>query len=402
MKIRLIAVILVSAVLLPILTGCWNRMELNEIGIAIGLGIDKKKNGQYGVSVQVVDPSEAAEGKGSSGRAPVTMFEAEDRTIIGALRKMTTMSPRRIYFSHLRILVLGEALARSGIGDIMDFLFRSQELRPDYYVIIARDATAQDTLKVLTPLNKLPADSLFSSLLLSERLWAPTSAITTNMLLRTLLNPGKELILTGVRIHKGGDIPSDSLDNVKQILSPSYLQFSGLSIFKGDKLVGWLNEKNSKGYNFVADKVRTTIGDIRCPDGGTMALELVRTHSRMKTGMKDGQPYGSVLVEAEAAIPEAECSLDLSKQQNIEKIQREAEHRMVEGISDTISLAQNTYKSDIFGFGYAFHRSNRREWSKLKHDWNEHFSGMPIEIKANIKIRGIGTMANTFKFRSNE
>jgi spore germination protein KC len=397
---RIIAVVCIGSLLSLTMSGCWSRMELNELGIVIGLGIDKKKDGHFGVSVQVVDPSEVAEGQGGSGRTPVTMFEAEDNTIIGALRKMTTVSPRRIYFSHLRILVLGEELARSGIGDIMDFLYRSQELRPDYYVIVAKDATAREALKVLTPLNKLPADYMYSSLHISERLWAPTSTTTTNLLLRTLLNPGKELLLTGVRLHERNDILPDSLDNVEQIATPNYLKFSGLAIFKEDKLVGWLNESNSKGYNFVVDKVRTTIGDMDCPNGGTMALEVIRTESRMQSGMKDGRPYGSIKVASEAIIPEAECSLDFSKQQTIKAIELEAEHRMVENMMQTIHLAQKTYRSDIFGFGYAFHRSNRREWSKLKGDWNEQFAAMPITITADIKVRGVGTMANTFKFRS--
>lgn len=40
-------------------TGCWNRRELNELAIAVGMGIDKSGD-QYEVSVQVVEPSEVA------------------------------------------------------------------------------------------------------------------------------------------------------------------------------------------------------------------------------------------------------------------------------------------------------------------------------------------------------
>ena len=45
------------------LTGCWNRMELNELAIAVGLAIDKVKENEYMVSVQVVDPSEVLQSR---------------------------------------------------------------------------------------------------------------------------------------------------------------------------------------------------------------------------------------------------------------------------------------------------------------------------------------------------
>ncbi len=48
--------------LVLLLTGCWNRRELNELAIAVGMGIDKHGD-QFRVSVQVVDPGEAASKK---------------------------------------------------------------------------------------------------------------------------------------------------------------------------------------------------------------------------------------------------------------------------------------------------------------------------------------------------
>lgn len=393
-SIRSVAALLMLSLASLILSGCWSRTELNELGIAIGLGIDKKGS-SYQVSVQVVDPSEVAQDKASGDRTPVTMFQASGRTVIEALRKMTSMSPRRIYFSHLRILVLGEDMARSGISGVMDFIFRSQELRPDYYVVIAKKMLASDTLQVLTPLNKLPADSLYSSLHLAEQLWAPISAVSTNMLIKDLLNPGKELLLTGIELM-GDRENSDSMNNVKKIDTPSYLKYSGLAVFQNDKLVGWLNETQSRGYNYVVGKVVTTIGSVPC-DSGSGALEIVRTETKMKTWVKEGQPYAKLQVQSEASIPEAECSLDFTKQATIYKLEKLAEKRVKSIINTAIQVAQKEYKTDIFGFGNSIHRSDKKAWNKMKSEWNTYFASMPIEIDVDIKIRGIGTMNSTYR-----
>jgi spore germination protein KC len=78
-----------------LLTGCWNRKELNELAIAVGLGIDKQGD-QFRVSVQVVDPGEVSTQKGAGGRAPATLYTSEADTIFEAVRKITTLSPRKI------------------------------------------------------------------------------------------------------------------------------------------------------------------------------------------------------------------------------------------------------------------------------------------------------------------
>ncbi|WMT41390.1 hypothetical protein RE628_02140 [Paenibacillus sp. D2_2] len=52
-----------------LLTGCWNRRELNELAIAVGLGLDKDGD-KYQVSIQVVNPSEVSNGKGGPKPQP--------------------------------------------------------------------------------------------------------------------------------------------------------------------------------------------------------------------------------------------------------------------------------------------------------------------------------------------
>lgn len=63
---RCLRLILSFALLLPLLTGCWDRQELNELGIMLGLGVDKDGD-MIKVSAQVVVPNEvsskAGEGK---------------------------------------------------------------------------------------------------------------------------------------------------------------------------------------------------------------------------------------------------------------------------------------------------------------------------------------------------
>ena len=99
---------------LSVLTGCWSKRELNELAICVGLGIDKAEDGYY-VTVQIINPGELS-GKNRSGRSEVITSRVKGETIFEALRKLSTVSPRKIYMSHLHQVVFGEELAREGIS----------------------------------------------------------------------------------------------------------------------------------------------------------------------------------------------------------------------------------------------------------------------------------------------
>lgn len=158
---RNICIVLEFFLLINLLTGCWSSKELNEIAILTGLGIDKTENG-YRLSAQVINPGEIA-GKNSSGRTEVVRYMKSGATIHEAFRKLTTDVPRILYLSHLRIVLFGEDMAREGIGKALDFLSRDHEMRSDFFLSVAKGATAADILNVTTHEERIPANKLYTA-----------------------------------------------------------------------------------------------------------------------------------------------------------------------------------------------------------------------------------------------
>lgn len=130
---RRLALCLIIGMLIPLLAGCWDRNELNEISLVVGLGLDKVDD-KYKVSVQLVNPSRVAPKAGvSSNASPVVTFEESGKTLPEALRRMEVQVPRKLYFAHLRMIVLGEELAKSGISKPLDFISRNPQMRTDFF-----------------------------------------------------------------------------------------------------------------------------------------------------------------------------------------------------------------------------------------------------------------------------
>ncbi|MGG3888865.1 Ger(x)C family spore germination protein [Metabacillus fastidiosus] len=388
---RKIVIFAIFIILLVLLAGCWNRREMNELAIAVGLGIDRQDD-QYLVTVQIVNPGEIAAQKGGGRATPVLIYQETGDTVMEAFRRLTTVAPRKIYTAHLRMVIIGEKLAEEGFGETLDLLSRSREMRTDYYIAVAKDLKAENVLKVLTSLEDIPANQLFSSLETSEKAWAPTTSVTLDELIPDIVSKGKEANLTGIKI-RGNVQEGETSENVKQIEAPTKLQYEGIAVFKNDRLIGWLDEDESKGLNYSLGKVKSTIVDITCPNEGKIGIEIIRTKADVETKVKNGRLTGMIRVEAEGNIADVECrKAELAKTVTIHDFEKKGEESIKEKIEAVINASQQKYKADIIGFGEALQLSNPVYWKKNEKEWSEKFLDIPIEIETDLKIRRIGTI----------
>ncbi|MEC0229089.1 Ger(x)C family spore germination protein [Paenibacillus alba] len=386
---------LLLPILLPILlTGCWNSRELNSLAIAVGLGIDKVGD-QYLVSAQVVVPNNVASSKKADGGVAVTLYKSEGKTVFEALRRMTTASPRKIYLAHLRVLVLGEELAKEGIANPLEFLSRDHEPRTDFFIVVAKHLPAENVLKVITPLEKIPASRMFTSLFTSERVWAPTNVVTLDEVIQGLVTEGKSPILSAIEVTGPEEIVENKA-NTEYIDPPSKLKYTGLAYFRKDKLLGWLNEEDSKVYNYMIDNVRNTVGVIGCPGGGQLSLEVIRSKTELQGKVIHGKPQVNAAIHTEAMVGAVECDVDLLNPATIDKLEKAADEQLEDLIMNSIHKAQKQIKFDLYGFGDLIHRDDPTGWKEIKGDWETYFVDLDVNVKADIKIRRFGTTGNAF------
>lgn len=398
---------MVSALLLfgciTLLSGCWNRRELNDISVAVAMGLDKSGE-EYIISVQMVNPGEvAAKVGGGKGAAVVTLTERGD-TVFEALRRITTQTPRKLNLSHLRAVVFGEELSKEGIGKTLDFLSRDHETRTDFSILQAKGSTAEKILRVYTmPQEIIPANKIFKSLETSEEVWAATAKVTLDELISNITNEGKQPVITGVDIIGVKDTDKiESKENVEKIKPMGSIRITNLAVFKRDKLIGWLNEDESKGYNYTQNEVKSTVGHLSCPESGKLSMEVIRSDAKMKGKVINGKPQIDIIVRLEQNIGDVECAIDLSKLETIAELESLSEKAVKRNIEAVIHKAQKKFKTDILGFGEAIHRSSPKAWRELKKDWDKEFVNLKVHIQVDAKIRRLGTISKSFQDKLKE
>ncbi|WP_208590973.1 Ger(x)C family spore germination protein [Gracilibacillus suaedae] len=378
------------------LTGCWSSNELNSLGLASAIAIDKQNN-NYRLTVQTINPDEVAE-QNRTSRTAVTTYSATEETIFEALRKLTEITPRKIYVAHLRIFVVSEEIAKEGINDVLDFISRDHELRTDFAIIVSTEDDAKSVLEIVAPLENIAADKLLSSIETAQNAWGSVQATYLDQLVEDILSEGKHPVLSGVAI-KGNKEIGNQIDNVEQVRPTANLEYVGLAGFKKDKLMGWLDIDESMGYNFIADNINSTVFSIPCDEGKTV-LEVLSNETKLTGKIQNGIPNINIHVETAVNIGETNCAIETTKLEYIKQLEKEASVYLENLMKSSINAAKNELQSDIFGFGSVIHRSDKKGWNKVKTTWDELF--LETEEKFNIKIivRGTGTIEDPLQSES--
>ncbi|WP_342478293.1 Ger(x)C family spore germination protein [Paenibacillus sp. FSL H7-0350] len=387
----------IPLLLLPmLLSGCWERKELNELAFVLGLGLDKAEDG-YKVSMQVVIPSsiisQSAGGSGGSG-VPVVLYTFKVKTIYESLRKFNLVSSRSPYMGHIRVLVVGEELAREGLAETLDVLKRSREPRMDFYVMVARKTTAENVLKVLTPLDRLPANKLFNSLDKSYQISSKTVAVTVDDFIEDLIYEGTNPVLTGVELLGDPEAGGDKA-NVERTNPDARLHYKSVAIFRRDKLIGWMDDVVTVGYNYVIDNVTKNTGYFKDKNGSLVVMEALTTTTKRKVKFIDGKPHIYLSVEALCNVQEIEGPDKIDTESKIHELELKTQERIVQRMEAAVKNITERYNADVFGFGQLIYRKSPKIWSSVKEN-DEYLKSLPVHYKAAVTINRIGTIDNSF------
>lgn len=377
-----------------LLAGCWSKKELTDLAIISAMGLDLNDKGEYISTLQVINPANVAgglQGGGGSDGPPVTVYTASGDNIIEVNQRASTKLPRRRYYAHTNLLVIGEELARKeGIDIILDAFERNPEFRMTAVLIIAKDARASELLKVMTPVDKIPANKIIKNLRFTEEQWGEFFTINLQNAIKDLTTSGKSPVITGFSVH-GSVEQGKKLENIQDSDPETTLSATGLGIFKEGKLINWMEGKPARGAGWILDKVKNTGVSFSWMDKKDAAVyQIIREQTKSIAKMKKGKPHITIEVKAEGNIMELRVPTDLTDPLVLLKMEKEVEKTIQEELLLAIEEAKKS-KTDIFGFGEAIHQSFPKEWKQLKGEWQDvQFPELVVDVQVDAYIRRTG------------
>lgn len=122
------------------LTGCWNYKEVEQLAIVAGVAIDKNGEDKVLITTEIVSVQQ--EQKQSILKPEY--IQAVGYTFFDAARAMIGVQGKRIYWSHAKVVIISEAIAKKGISRVLDFIDRDAEVREDIWVLLSREESARE------------------------------------------------------------------------------------------------------------------------------------------------------------------------------------------------------------------------------------------------------------------
>ena len=124
----------------PLLSGCWDRVEVNDLAIVTAAVIDKKDDNQIELSNQIFIPKTLSSGDGEAGRSRGGKMPSASQTgknITEALLKLQGKMYGKIFGEQYSVFIFSEKIAKQGIQEHMDFLLWHLESRGRAYLYVS-------------------------------------------------------------------------------------------------------------------------------------------------------------------------------------------------------------------------------------------------------------------------
>ncbi|MEW6064462.1 hypothetical protein P378_20625 [Desulforamulus profundi] len=393
--------LLVVLLILTMVTGCWSSLALEKRAIVSGFGLDQaKEKGKVRVTLQIVKSgaggrTDMGDTGGVKAKQSVLVYTGTGYTFSQALDTLVKKTGKSLFYSEAKIVVAGEAMAREGLFTVTDFFDRSREPSTRNLLIIAK-GEAKEVLE-----TKLGEEDIWAygirDVVKSAMLhgYLPTSDIKdfiTAVESRTTA-PVVPLVKIIPNEYKNeGNQPPEQ----KQAVPAKEMKLLGMAVFRHYKMVGQLDERQTRGFLWVNGKEHRCITTLPIPgsEDKKAASVTIRADSKVKPELKNGKLRIHIQVHEEGELSEIQPdSIDMTNPANVKEFEKLKQYAIAGEIQDAVKKAQGL-NSDIFGFGEEVHRRYPREWNQLKDKWDEIFPLLEVTIKVQSKIRRTEKVTN--------
>ena len=384
LKYRKLSFVLIIGLVTITLTGCWNYQPLKERSIVVAVGLDKGTDDKFELTLQIAKPALIKPDQIIKDNAVTVVSDIGD-TVFEAVRSILKKVNRKPYYGHLQLIVIGEKLAKDNIEEILDFFERDHEPRLTPYVIVAKGLSSKEILSAKSEIDYIPAIHIKSTIDNTKS----SGKIKQTALIEILkqINYPEYNPIVGV-IEKGDMGKTEKVSDMR---------IEGGAVFKYTKLVGYLNGIETRGLSFVKDEMEGGLLKVKNPldEEKLVSIEVMKSKSKITVDFENGEPRFTVDIETSTNLGGQQGKGDLTTEDAIMELEREAKNVIKGEVNNVIKKVQNEYKSDVLGFAEVISKKHPEYWEKNKNDWHNTFPDVSVKVNVKVEIKRVGLINRT-------
>ncbi|HEX3048131.1 MAG TPA: Ger(x)C family spore germination protein [Bacillota bacterium] len=372
-------------------TGCWDQVELEKRAVIVAIGIDKAEQaGEITLTLQSVIPNRLIPpiyGGGNPQQRAVRVVSTSGKTILEALKNYKQQTNNPPFLQENQLLIIGEDLARDGVGPFIDFFIRSPESRTRAWVLVSK-GKASDVINWQSEARRIPADYI-DEMIHSRNSVATFEVEDIHHFILKLANQSSSPSTAGIEL-----VPKEANQ------SPEVRLF-GTAVFKKDKLAGWLNYRETSGLLWIINEFRYGILETSFPGkpAQKVALQIIRARAEVDPELNNGRIYIKLKITADGTLGEQSGKIKLTDKATMRSLEKKAATEIRKEVQAALNKSQKEFNSDVFGFGEEIDRKFPQRWKTLRQGWEEEFPMLQVFVFTKVKIKGINLIMDPINLK---
>lgn len=337
------------------LGGCYDNIELNNLAIISGIGIDYEDD-NFILTYEVLNDTKTDENTAMLSYTE----EGKGKSIVEAFTNTNYKIGKKPYFAHLRVVLLSETIIKDHLDEISDYLIRDTDIRDEFISVVVKDSTPKE---VLTHNSKnIPVVSdLIINLLDNEKYNNNLSVTDTfQQVLAKFISHNQDAVLSSLTINENDEIT-----------------LSNFYFFKGYYYQDTLTEEESSFYNLLTKDVFGLKVENEYEKGN-----VVINISHSKPEIEVTSDKIKINLKLDGKILDNNADFDLKSEKSYQELNKDFSLIIKDKVTSFIQKLQAN-KSDILGLQEIYFK----KWRKENHNlWET----ADIEVKIDLKINTKG------------
>lgn len=377
----LVRLILLASMLGLPLAGCGDRAEIPQKGFVMGLALDEVPGEAIGLTVQIFKPSQNIVGRGKPEKASINI-KTDDESVIEAVRDITIHLGRKAQWSHMRIILVSEALARKqSILRLLDFLYRDHEPRLTTHLIVTKGEAAA-YMETAPYIENSVSQQYFLSEKFSHTMTG--KSVSANLLQLALQSRSPSAVAMLPYLYER-DSQGESAPTV-----------AGAAILVDGRLREVIPAGLLEGVLMLDDGYQNGIVEVPCSADPSYqraqredSVEVLSTKTEMQVRPAGDHLHLIFRLKAVTALSELVCGRTLAQEQE-QALERRIEKAIAQTMSESMDwLLQK--QLDVVGAGDRLFERHTELWRQWKPDWPRPFARSTYEVHAEATILTSGT-----------
>lgn len=358
-----------------ILSGCYDRFEVDDLAYVIAIGADIGENDQIDITYQIAVPLKLTGDNSETGKETYTTCTVTAPSLSIGNNKVNTEISKEINLSHVKVIIYSEELARQGISGHLNVFLSQSDVRPKASFLVCK-GRAQELLEKVSPkLEESPAryyELLFNS--------SNYTGDTANSELINFYTSAQSIDRNGFGTY---------IKLSEESGEESELTQDGLAVFKGSKMVGVLDTSHIISHLILTNSLNRTgyaVPDFK-EENNVISVHLVqRDAPNIKVNTENDIPHVDIKLKLEAHLFSSGSAIDFHDSKNVEKLETELNKSLKQNIEEYLEITFHKFESDIAGLG-KFARVNFLTWKEFEnYAWLEKCKNITYKVDVETKV----------------